>query len=107
MWDNPATTDNLEDAAPARVSRGRARTGQAGLGRLAAQGRMAEPEALLDAARWVLGRQGPLAGRSVVVTAGGTRGADRPGALHRQPQRGQDGLRAGRRRPATAGADVT
>ena len=48
-----------------------------GEGRLASGasgvGRMAEPEEILDAARWVLGRQGPLAGRQVVVTAGGTR----------------------------------
>jgi phosphopantothenoylcysteine decarboxylase/phosphopantothenate--cysteine ligase len=34
---------------------------------------MAEPDEILDAARWVLGRGGPLAGRRVLVTAGGTR----------------------------------
>jgi phosphopantothenoylcysteine decarboxylase/phosphopantothenate--cysteine ligase len=34
---------------------------------------MAEPDEILDAACWLLGRQGPLAGRRVVVTAGGTR----------------------------------
>jgi phosphopantothenoylcysteine decarboxylase/phosphopantothenate--cysteine ligase len=36
-------------------------------------GRMAEPEEILDAARWILSRHGPLAGRRVTVTAGGTR----------------------------------
>jgi phosphopantothenoylcysteine decarboxylase/phosphopantothenate--cysteine ligase len=34
---------------------------------------MAEPEEILDAACWVLARSGPLAGRRVIVTAGGTR----------------------------------
>jgi len=34
---------------------------------------MAEPAEIVDAARWVLGRAGPLRGRRVVVTAGGTR----------------------------------
>lgn len=34
---------------------------------------MAEPADILEAARWSLGRHGPLAGHSVVVTAGGTR----------------------------------
>jgi phosphopantothenoylcysteine decarboxylase/phosphopantothenate--cysteine ligase len=34
---------------------------------------MAEPEEILDAARWLLGREGHLANRWIVVTAGGTR----------------------------------
>ncbi|MCU0557693.1 MAG: bifunctional phosphopantothenoylcysteine decarboxylase/phosphopantothenate--cysteine ligase CoaBC [Desulfobacterales bacterium] len=77
MWDNAATTDNMEvlrrrgyhvvGPEPGRLASG-------GYG----QGRMSEPGALLDAARWVLGRSGPLAGRSVVVTAGGTREAIDP-----------------------------
>jgi len=48
-----------------------------GEGRLASGasgvGRMAEPEEILDAACWLLGRDGPLAGRRLVITAGGTR----------------------------------
>jgi phosphopantothenoylcysteine decarboxylase/phosphopantothenate--cysteine ligase len=77
MWGNAATTENMETLArrgfhvvgpePGRLASG-------GYG----QGRMSEPEALLDAARWVLGRTGPLAGRSVVITAGGTREAIDP-----------------------------
>jgi phosphopantothenoylcysteine decarboxylase/phosphopantothenate--cysteine ligase len=39
---------------------------------LAGPGRMLEPEQLLGHIRWILGRAGPLAGRKVVVTAGGT-----------------------------------
>ena len=46
---------------------GRLATGRMGLGRLS------ETETILGAIRYVLGREGDLAGRKVVVTAGGTR----------------------------------
>jgi phosphopantothenoylcysteine decarboxylase/phosphopantothenate--cysteine ligase len=39
---------------------------------------MSEPAVILDAARWVLGRGGPLAGKAVIITAGGTREAIDP-----------------------------
>ncbi|MDT8896707.1 bifunctional phosphopantothenoylcysteine decarboxylase/phosphopantothenate--cysteine ligase CoaBC [Thermanaerothrix sp. 4228-RoL] len=39
---------------------------------LVGRGRMVEPAEVLAAIRWRLGRSGPLAGRKVVVTAGGT-----------------------------------
>jgi phosphopantothenoylcysteine decarboxylase/phosphopantothenate--cysteine ligase len=39
---------------------------------------MSEPATILDAARWVLGRSGRLAGTTVIVTAGGTREAFDP-----------------------------
>ena len=77
MWSNPITQENLE-----RLSRLRGGPGHLVLvgpreGRLASgasgMGRMAEPEEILDAARWILSRHGPLAGRRVTVTAGGTR----------------------------------
>ena len=46
-------------------------------GRLASgatgQGRLPSTETLMDAIRLVLGRSGPLAGRAVVISAGGTR----------------------------------
>jgi phosphopantothenoylcysteine decarboxylase/phosphopantothenate--cysteine ligase len=77
MWNNPATAENMEIL----LRRGFHVVGPE-IGRLASggygQGRMSEPEAVLEAARWVLGRLGPLAGRSVVVTAGGTREAIDP-----------------------------
>jgi phosphopantothenoylcysteine decarboxylase/phosphopantothenate--cysteine ligase len=73
MWDNPITQDNL---ARLRTKRGVIEVGP-GTGRLASGasgvGRMAEPEEILDVACWVLARNGRLAGRQVVVTAGGTR----------------------------------
>ena len=40
---------------------------------LVAAGRMSEPLAILGQARYILSRGGPLAGRHIVVTAGGTR----------------------------------
>ena len=73
MWANPLTQDNvarlrqLRDVALVGPGEGRLASGASGVGR------MAEPEEILEAARWVLGRDGPLAGRQVIVTAGGTR----------------------------------
>ncbi|RPJ73271.1 MAG: bifunctional phosphopantothenoylcysteine decarboxylase/phosphopantothenate--cysteine ligase CoaBC, partial [Desulfobacteraceae bacterium] len=77
MWAHPATGDNMEILR----RRGCFCTGPES-GRLASGaegvGRMTEPETILDAARWVLGRTGALAGERVVVTAGGTREAIDP-----------------------------
>jgi phosphopantothenoylcysteine decarboxylase/phosphopantothenate--cysteine ligase len=77
MWDNPVTLANVD-----RLKQRGFHTVGPESGRLASgghgSGRMSEPAVLLDAARWVLGRRGPLAGTSVVVTAGGTREAIDP-----------------------------
>jgi len=71
MWANPLTQAHAE----ALRARGAILVGP-GEGRLASGasgiGRMAEPAAILAAARLALARGGPLAGRRVVVTAGGT-----------------------------------
>lgn len=72
MWENPLTQDNI-----ARLQRTRDVTVVGpGVGRLASggmgAGRMAEPAEIVDWARIILGRHGPLAGRRVVVTTGGT-----------------------------------
>ncbi len=73
MWANPLTQENvvrlrqLRDATVVGPGEGRLASGSSGMGR------MAEPEEILDAACWVMGREGPLRGRRVVVTAGGTR----------------------------------
>jgi phosphopantothenoylcysteine decarboxylase/phosphopantothenate--cysteine ligase len=71
MWHHPATQANvalLRDRGMHLVGPavGRLASGASGVGR------MAEPVEVLEAARWLLGLQGPLAGRSAVVTAGGT-----------------------------------
>ncbi len=73
MWTNPLTQANVDrlrevrDVALVGPGEGRLASGASGVGR------MAEPEEILDAACWMLGRRGPLAGRRVIVTAGGTR----------------------------------
>jgi phosphopantothenoylcysteine decarboxylase/phosphopantothenate--cysteine ligase len=73
MWTNPLTQANvarlrsLRDVTLVGPEEGRLASGASGVGR------MAEPDAILDAARWVLAQRGPLTGRRAVVTAGGTR----------------------------------
>jgi phosphopantothenoylcysteine decarboxylase/phosphopantothenate--cysteine ligase len=77
MWSHPVTTANMEILK----GRGVCTVGPES-GRLASgghgTGRMSEPATILDAARWVLGRSGRLAGTTVIVTAGGTREAFDP-----------------------------
>lgn len=72
MFEHPATQENL-----ARLQGWGAVVVGPGHGRLASgatgPGRLAEVAEILGTVRWVLGREGPLAGRRVVVTAGGTR----------------------------------
>ncbi len=72
MFENPATQANLETLRKRGMTLvgpeiGRLASGRMGLGRLA------DGETILGAIRYVLGRGGDLAGREVVVTAGGTR----------------------------------
>lgn len=73
MWNNPLTRSNVDRLCELRgiilvgPGEGRLASGASGVGRMAA------PEEILDAACWALGRRGPLSGRRVVVTAGGTR----------------------------------
>ena len=72
MYDNPATQHNVATL----MSRGITVAGPA-VGRLASgmtgSGRMIEPAEIIGHLRAVLGRNGDLAGRKVVATAGGTR----------------------------------
>ncbi len=105
MWHHPATRANLETltrrgAFVVGPEKGRLASGASG------EGRMAEPETILDAACWVLGRSGPLAGKKVVVTAGGTREPIDPVRFIGNPSSGKMGFalaRAARDR----GAEVT
>ena len=71
MFEHPAVQARSRVAPRARRHRDRARRGPDGLG-LAGRGRMLEPEEILGHVRRAAGRTGPLAGRRVVVTAGGT-----------------------------------
>jgi phosphopantothenoylcysteine decarboxylase/phosphopantothenate--cysteine ligase len=74
MFENAATQANLEllrqrGAQVVGPESGRLASGRSG------PGRMAEPETVVAAVRMVLGRDADLAGRKVVVSAGGTREA--------------------------------
>ena len=71
MYQNPATQANVATLRQRGVffagpAEGRMASGEIGLGR------MLEPEELLSVVRYLLGRGGSLAGRKVIVTAGGT-----------------------------------
>lgn len=77
MWQHPATQANVQTlqkwgANIVGPAEGRLASGAMG------QGRMVEPDDVVGMARVVLARQGDLAGRRVVVTAGGTREAIDP-----------------------------
>jgi phosphopantothenoylcysteine decarboxylase/phosphopantothenate--cysteine ligase len=71
MFQAPATQENLKKLK----ERGLVIVGPA-YGRLASGkegwGRMEEPEKIIGTLRWALGRGGDLAGKKIVVTAGGT-----------------------------------
>jgi phosphopantothenoylcysteine decarboxylase/phosphopantothenate--cysteine ligase len=71
MWEHPATRANVDTlrtrgALFVGPDEGRMASGLTGAGRLA------EPEEIVDRVRTVLGAKGPLAGRTLVVTAGPT-----------------------------------
>nr|BAL57185.1 phosphopantothenoylcysteine decarboxylase / phosphopantothenate--cysteine ligase [uncultured prokaryote] len=71
MFEHPATQQNVQTLRARGVfilgpASGRLASGQSG------PGRMLEPLELLGHVRRILGLKGPLAGRKVVVTAGGT-----------------------------------
>jgi len=71
MWENPVTQDNLAKLKAMGFIIvgpvcGRLASGKMGLGRLA------ETETIIGTIKQVLGRSGDLAGRRIVVTAGGT-----------------------------------
>jgi phosphopantothenoylcysteine decarboxylase/phosphopantothenate--cysteine ligase len=77
MFAHPATQENLRllvarGATVVGPEAGHLASGQVG------QGRLSDPVAILGKIRYLLSRQGPLAGRKVVVTAGGTREAVDP-----------------------------
>jgi phosphopantothenoylcysteine decarboxylase/phosphopantothenate--cysteine ligase len=91
MWAHPATQANVATlrergihfAGPAR---GRMASGLEG------EGRMVEPDEILGHIRLVLGREGPLARRRVVVTAGPTREPLDPVRFLSNPSSGRQGF---------------
>ena len=71
MFAHPATQANLEALAARGVHLLGPAEGHLASG-LVGKGRMVEPEAIIGQARYLLTRGGPLQGKRVVVTAGGT-----------------------------------
>ena len=72
MWEHPATRQHvrtLEERGATFLQPGRGRLASGAVG----EGRLAAPAEIVSAVRWRLGRGGRLAGRRLVVTAGGTR----------------------------------
>jgi len=91
MWASPATQANVATLRARRVhvagpARGRMASGLAG------EGRMIEPDEILGHVRLVLGRNGPLARRRAVVTAGPTREPLDPVRFISNPSSGQQGF---------------
>jgi phosphopantothenoylcysteine decarboxylase/phosphopantothenate--cysteine ligase len=72
MFENPATQANLETLRARGMTIVEPEMGRLASGRMGA-GRLPDSQTLLGAIRYALGRGGDLAGRKVVVTAGGTR----------------------------------
>jgi phosphopantothenoylcysteine decarboxylase/phosphopantothenate--cysteine ligase len=72
MWEHPATQENAARLVERGVELIGPDEGELAEGEHGA-GRMAEPEAIAARCRALLGADGPLAGRRVVVSAGGTR----------------------------------
>jgi phosphopantothenoylcysteine decarboxylase/phosphopantothenate--cysteine ligase len=71
MYDNPATRENVEKLRQRGAIILGPENGHLASG-LVGPGRMTEPVDIVNQARFVLSRGGKLAGRKVVVTAGGT-----------------------------------
>lgn len=77
MYGHPATQRNIREIQAQGVFLIEPEEGRFASG-LVGKGRLPETATLLGMIRWVLSRSGPLAGRKVVVTAGGTREAIDP-----------------------------
>jgi len=104
MFDHPATQQNLEilkkrGAVVVGPAEGHLASGLMG------QGRMSEPAEILGRVRLALGKHGKLAGRKVVVTAGGTQEALDPVRVITNHSSGKQGY-AVAQAALDAGADV-
>lgn len=105
MFDHPATQENLKtlqsrSALVAGPAAGHLASGMKGVGR------MLEPTELLGHIRLALGKKGKLAGRKVIVTAGGTQEAIDPVRVISNHSSGKQGY-ALAQAALDAGADVT
>lgn len=72
MWEHPATQANLRLLIERGANLVGPETGRLASGALG-MGRMSEPETIVEHARIVLGRTGPLSGLRITISSGGTR----------------------------------
>ncbi len=105
MYEHPATQENVRILRKRGVhfagpAEGRMASGLTGFGR------MLEPDELLGQIRLVLGKKGKLAGKKIVVTAGGTQEAIDPVRFIANRSSGKQGY-ALAQAAIDAGADVT
>lgn len=105
MYDHPATQENVRilkerGAFFIGPDEGHLASGLTGLGRFV------EPSRILEQVRFILSRNGPLAGLKIVVTAGGTQEAIDPVRLITNRSSGKQGY-AVAQAALDAGADVT
>ncbi|MEZ4714357.1 MAG: bifunctional phosphopantothenoylcysteine decarboxylase/phosphopantothenate--cysteine ligase CoaBC [Caldilineaceae bacterium] len=105
MFSHPATQTNMALLSERGVQFCGPEEGRLASG-LVAKGRMSEPLTILGRVRHGLARGGPLDGRKVVVTAGGTREAVDPVRFLTNRSSGKQGL-ALAQAALDAGADVT
>ena len=105
MYSHPATQDNLQTLQARGVIIIGPAEGHLASG-MEAVGRMVEPLELVGHIRLALGQDGPLAGRKVVVTAGGTREAIDPVRYIGNRSSGKQGF-ALAQAALDLGADVT
>ncbi|HHS97712.1 MAG TPA: bifunctional phosphopantothenoylcysteine decarboxylase/phosphopantothenate--cysteine ligase CoaBC [Chloroflexi bacterium] len=91
MWSNVATQANVQTLRARGVRFAGPTWGRMASG-LEGEGRMIEPEEILGHIRLVLGRNGPLSGRRVVVTAGPTREFLDPVRFLSNPSSGRQGF---------------
>lgn len=105
MWSHPATEANVSVLRERGVQLAGPAYGRMASG-LEGQGRLMEADEILGHVRLVLGRDGPLAGRALVVTAGPTREFADPVRFLSNPSSGRQGY-ALAQAALDRGADVT
>ncbi len=105
MYENPATQANVKILQERGVHFAGPAEGRMASG-LTGRGRMLEPAGIIWAARRVLGLRGRLAGRKVLITAGGTREAIDPVRFITNRSSGKQGY-ALAEAAVDAGAEVT
>ena len=105
MYNNPFTQENLEILAQHGITILGPDEGHLASG-LTGKGRMLEPRILFGSLRFLLSRENPLAGKKVIVTAGGTQESIDPVRMLTNNSSGKQGY-ALAQAALDAGADVT